>query len=683
MPLERDVALKAAEKALRIGRIDVAIGEYVRIVEAQPRDWNSANALGDLYVRAGRIDEAVVQYTRIADHLAAEGFLPKAAALYKKILKIRPGEEHALLQSGEIAARQGLLAEAKNAFRAVAARRRARDDHKGGATLDVRIGTLDPDDLDARLGAARAAAELGDAATALREFQDVGQRLEQHGDTTAALAAFQACLDLDPANAPIRSLVLDALLRSGELDRARAIAVSPAELKQLAAMFEAAGRTAEMLELLTRVSALDPGDVQVRAGLAHAYVASGDLDRARPFLDGVTAGTDARLCMALAEIEFAAGHLDAGGRAVDQALTLDASARVAALALGCRIANESPEAAYRSVDAVVDLALAAGEYETAASTLREFVSHAPHHLVALMRLVEICVDGGLDTTMQEAQAQLADSYLETGRALEARIISEDLVAREPWNADHIERFRRALIMLDEVDPEAIIAERVSGDSPFLATEQIDFNEGVFLGDTTPEVRVTAAPPSGNAWLPAAESSPVADEVALPAYSSVEPAVASSVDAAIAGAVASSVDAAIAGAAAGAPGIADEAAADQYWLALTYKELGMIDDAIEALHRAVASASPRQRFEASSLLGTLHLGRDDMARAIEWFSRAAELPPSTADAGRAVLYDLATALDQSGDGDGAVAVFAQLAAEAPDYRDVAMRLNRRSNAQIDG
>ena len=62
--------------------------------------------------------------------------------------------------------------------------------------------------------------------------------------------------------------------------------------------------------------------------------------------------------------------------------------------------------------------------------------------------------------------------------MEARIISEDLVAREPWNRVNIDRFRRALVMLGESDPDAIIADRLSGDSPFLATEKMDLNEGV-------------------------------------------------------------------------------------------------------------------------------------------------------------------------------------------------------------
>ena len=73
-----------------------------------------------------------------------------------------------------------------------------------------------------------------------------------------------------------------------------------------------------------------------------------------------------------------------------------------------------------------------------------------------MRLVEICVDGDLEGTMYEAQAALAERISTGRRAMEARIISEDLVAREPWNRVNIDRFRRALVMLGESDPDGII-----------------------------------------------------------------------------------------------------------------------------------------------------------------------------------------------------------------------------------
>ena len=87
-----------------------------------------------------------------------------------------------------------------------------------------------------------------------------------------------------------------------------------------------------------------------------------------------------------------------------------------------------------------------------------------------MRLVEICVDGGLEATMYSAQAQLADAYIAAGAAAEARFIAEDLVAREPWDRSNIERFRRALVLLGEPDPDALIAERLSGQSPFMSTD---------------------------------------------------------------------------------------------------------------------------------------------------------------------------------------------------------------------
>jgi hypothetical protein len=87
-----------------------------------------------------------------------------------------------------------------------------------------------------------------------------------------------------------------------------------------------------------------------------------------------------------------------------------------------------------------------------------------------MRLVEICIDGGLESAMYNAQAQLADAYLAAGAVNDARFIAEDLVAREPWERSHIERFRRTLELLGEADPDGIIAERLSGQTPFTSTD---------------------------------------------------------------------------------------------------------------------------------------------------------------------------------------------------------------------
>ena len=43
----------------------------------------------------------------------------------------------------------------------------------------------------------------------------------------------------------------------------------------------------------------------------------------------------------------------------------------------------------------------------------------PGHIPALLKLVEVCVDGGLESAMYEAQEQLTDAYLAAGQAAEA------------------------------------------------------------------------------------------------------------------------------------------------------------------------------------------------------------------------------------------------------------------------
>ena len=97
---DRAATLRQAEKLLTQGKLDAAIAAYASVVEQQPTDWNTANTLGDLYVRVGQPERAADQFTRSADRLIAEGFLVKAGAVYKKLLKLKPDDERVLLQAG-------------------------------------------------------------------------------------------------------------------------------------------------------------------------------------------------------------------------------------------------------------------------------------------------------------------------------------------------------------------------------------------------------------------------------------------------------------------------------------------------------------------------------------------------------------------------------------------------------
>jgi tetratricopeptide (TPR) repeat protein len=232
-------------------------------------------------------------------------------------------------------------------------------------------------------------------------------------------------------------------------------------------------------------------------------------------------------------------------------------------------------------------------------------------------------------------------------------------------------------MLGEADPDSVIAERLSGESPFMATDKLDLNEGVFFEDE-PKARLSDTAAVVDVDSPVDTPVAVTRPVATPppaAVATPPPAAA----AAAPGAAPRSLDQVFrqmrdeAG-----RGSAEEAAAEQYGLATTYRDLGMIDDAIQALK--TAAQSPRQRFDAAALLGALYLERDDTAQAIEWFEKAAEAPAPTPDAGRALLYDLADTLEKVGEPARALAVFSELEAESGAYRDVAGRVDRLSKAR---
>jgi tetratricopeptide (TPR) repeat protein len=585
LAIDREATLKNAERFLRVGRLDAAIAEYVRVVDDQPKDWNTANTLGDLYMRAGQPAKAVPLYSRVASHLLAEGFYPKAAALFRKILKIIPDHEDTQLRLAEISAQLGLLADAKQYYSTVEKRRRQQGNTAGADEIVVHLGSLDPEDLDARLAAARAAERSGRLADAGRQYRELYDDFLKSGRENDAYAALRESIRCDPER---------------------------------------------------RVSSLLP--------LARIELRRGDLNSARQMLGEVLAS-------------HPGSHDDI-------------------LQLSRALLADAPSAAAVCVEVVADAFASAGDFTRAAAALEQFSSAAPGNVDVLLRLVEVCVDGDLETPMLAAQAKLADAYLSAGSAAEARVIAEDLVARDPGNATHVDRLRRALQALNVADADGFISERMSstaGDSadaeppsPVAATESVS-EVGPAAPEPTPieEEGPPADPPTmeidltgllvelqGQAATPAPAARAAQDLERV--FSEIRAEVESGDDA---------------------------EAADHFDLARTYLEMGLRDEAIGSLQ--VAARSPRHRFAASSMIGEIYRDDGDLRAAIEWLERSLEAPAPDAEQGRALLYDLGDLLETVGETARALAVFLELNADTPDYRDVSDRAARLARVETEG
>jgi tetratricopeptide (TPR) repeat protein len=263
------------------------------------------------------------------------------------------------------------------------------------------------------------------------------------------------------------------------------------------------------------------------------------------------------------------------------------------------------EQSFASIESLVDSLTAGEELDAAAEVLTSFLNRAPHHTGALTRLVEVHVDRGDEQGVRRTQLALCEAYRVAGRHDEARAIADGF--RSPDEPARERRTRAA-----EVEEEDLSAEL----------------------DALVDVETEALP------------------VKRPTRASSVPA----------GAVPAVEDAGLRGFHEEVSRHRFEQEADQHIrLAHTYREMGMMEDAIAAFE--AAARSPRHRFEAARQIGKLYRARGMPGPAAEWLDAAAEMPAPSIDLARDVLFDLAEALTAAGEKQRALALLQDLQSES--------------------
>jgi tetratricopeptide (TPR) repeat protein len=117
-----------------------------------------------------------------------------------------------------------------------------------------------------------------------------------------------------------------------------------------------------------------------------------------------------------------------------------------------------------------------------------------------------------------------------------------------------------------------------------------------------------------------------------------------------------------------PGAADDGDT-HYDLAIAYREMGMLDEAIRELEVALAATPPRPAVDCHTMIGLCRLDKGDAAGAVDAYRRALATGAVSAEAARALWYDLARALQALGDEQGALWYFQKVLRADPRFRDV--------------
>jgi pilus assembly protein FimV len=300
---ERTKVLEAAQKHLAKGNYDKAIGEFRKIVHADPGDVRTWLKIGDLYTRKGARKEAIETYLKVASQYGDQGFFLKAVAVYKQILKLDPARLDVQLQLAGMYEMLELSSDALSTYEHVAASYARNGDIDSALTTLAKMTELDPENIPVRIKYAEALSKAGRTKEAADEFQvgarllneqgriddyiKVGERLLFHraedmnlardlarlylerDDPKRALAKLQLCFKADPKDTATLELLAEAFNQLGQLPKTISV------YREVARIHQEANRPEERARTLKKILELDPGDQEARQALASFAAGSG------------------------------------------------------------------------------------------------------------------------------------------------------------------------------------------------------------------------------------------------------------------------------------------------------------------------------------------------------------------------------------------------------------------------
>lgn len=115
----------------------------------------------------------------------------------------------------------------------------------------------------------------------------------------------------------------------------------------------------------------------------------------------------------------------------------------------------------------------------------------------------------------------------------------------------------------------------------------------------------------------------------------------------------------------------------YNLGLAYKEMDLLDEAVEEFQLAASLVAPRdgtpRYLQCCNLLGHCFMQKGMPRPAVMWFKRGLDAPGHTEDEYQALRYELGSAYEQMGDLDQAIDTFSEVYGVNVSYRGVADKL----------
>ncbi|HEV2864022.1 MAG TPA: tetratricopeptide repeat protein [Pyrinomonadaceae bacterium] len=688
-----------------------AVAVYKKVSRFAPGDYETALALAALYEQQGLLADARAQYLIAADSFTRAGQGNDALDILRRIADLDPSDTKTRLRLAESYAQSGSPDYAAEAYTQAGERLASRGHHEQALDAFQKALALVPSlhaALQGMLAAHTALGTADDAADALEEaVAEKPGDLELRAMLTRAYveaenavraeAAAEELYIRDPASFVLFYDVARLWLQQGSADGAARL------LGRIVEPALNARQDAELLDMLQEILARDPEQMDALNLLVRVYGWRRDEERLRTALERLadaaeTAGAVEDERRALAQLvllapderRFSLRLEELGGppppehsaRPHDDVPTFESfmlgddpfAARAPAAENEPKQAAPPPEFEWNSVAEPQP----PGQQPSADASFAELndatvVGGGPHEPPAFSGFQEIDFGApppapGPDTRVEQMLTQELESvdfYIEQGYADIARD-TLDMLERQYGPNPEIDR-RRGLLPPDALDgAPAEAAAPAAVEEP--ASAVFDDATAAFAPEA---VRAEAPDANGAGSVPA---EPFAFEEPKPpaaptAQAPQRPAGLDPGLAAIFDEFREEVE--------DASDAPDADYETHYNLGLAYREMGLLDQAVEEFQAAAAMTTPGDgtpRFlQCCNLLGHCFMEKGMPRPASLWFKRGLGSPGHTDDEYQALRFDLGVAYEQMGEPDRAIEVFSEVYAIDVSYRGVAERL----------
>ena len=701
MSSPREERLRSAERLVSRGRIDAAIAEYEKLLADRPNDTGLSNLIGDLHARERRHGDAIVHYQRAATVFAHEGFYVKAIALYKKIHRLDPTRLDVHEKLADLYGRQGLLKEAVSQYQALADYYTQNNSGTEAVSVYRRLAELEPRELSHHARLAELYQEQKRFDLVGHEYCEIAGQMLRGGRVDEALKILHHGLDLNPAN--------------------------PSFIRDSVALLQAADRADLATQFVELAETQNPGLADIgndpqSAAAPTTKPATTKPATTKPATTKPATGTPAEPSEPGRKVP---NELDRPPKPASPS-----RARAPAASSGGsskrRLGPPPTPGETEELLAEAEVFVKYGLQEKALDRLHEVLQVSPENLSAYNQLISLLLEQesfaevvARATAMEAVASELSDPRLwnETRERLEtagftfegAQIVAsppESSTTKVTGESKAVQTTPESPPVLDP-DPASILEDvgsPVSVDleksqvlmevpTPYLESESSSPDAGVSdlesLLDTdslsTPE-REGESPhevpevPSGthadsdpqkaekNEFLDMASDllGELEGDQPLP----VEPEPARAAEQSLSEIVNELREAV-------SETLSAEDSETRYNLAIAYREMGLLDEAIGEFQ--TVARNPVYLTDCCSLLGQCLRERGLIEQAVKWLRRGLETPNLSEERGLSFLYEIAECQSEQGDRESARGTFAEIYGINSSYRDVVARLTEFSRS----